>query len=93
MYVFAAMLGVGLICNGLVKPVDSKWFMSADELAEEKRLAHERAVPLGSMPPLPVGSGGQATNAGLVVLAWVAVGLALVWGAYRTLQSVVRLFN
>jgi MFS family permease len=93
MYLFAAMLGVGLICNGLVKPVDSKWFMSADELAAEKRLAHERAVPLGSISSLPVGSAGQATNAGLVVVAWVAVGLALVWGAYRTLQSVVKLFT
>ena len=37
------MLVIGLICNLLVRPVADKWFMSDEELAEEQRLAHEKA--------------------------------------------------
>src|SRR5262249_16881160 len=34
MYVLCAMLVAGLICNWLVKPVDPKWHMSAEEVAD-----------------------------------------------------------
>ena len=43
MYILVRMLVVGLICNLLVRPLDKKWFMTDAELAEEKRLAHEKA--------------------------------------------------
>jgi MFS family permease len=91
MYILVGMLVVGLICNLLVKPLDAKWFMNDKELAEEKRLAHEKAIDSEV-----VRSGDtQATDAVspmVVVLAWVAVGLPLTWGVYRTLQSVAKFF-
>ncbi len=91
MYILVGMLVVGLICNLLVKPLDAKWFMNDKELAEEKRLAHEKAIASEV-----VRSGDtQATDAVspmVVVLAWVAVGLQLTWGVYRTLQSVAKFF-
>jgi MFS family permease len=91
MYILVGMLVVGLICNLLVKPLDAKWFMNDKELAEEKRLAHEKAIASEV-----VRSGdAQATDAVspmVVVLAWVAVGLPLTWGVYRTLQSVAKFF-
>ena len=34
MYILCAMLIAGLICNYLIKPVDPKWHMSADEVAK-----------------------------------------------------------
>ena len=90
MFILVGMLVVGLLANLLVRPVDKKHFMTPDELAEEKRLAHDRAaasdVGPGTMtfhrtPPL------------LVVLAWAAVGLPLAWGIYRTGLSVAKFFN
>jgi hypothetical protein len=33
MYVLCPMLVVGLICNVLVRPVNSKWYMSAEDVA------------------------------------------------------------
>jgi hypothetical protein len=33
MYILCAMLAAGLICNYLVKPVASKWYMSSDAVA------------------------------------------------------------
>jgi len=85
------MLVVGLICNLLVKPLDAKWFMNDEELAQEKRLAHEKAIASEV-----VRSGDdQATDTVspmVVALAWLAVGLPLAWGVYRTLQSVAKFF-
>ncbi|OYT90242.1 MAG: MFS transporter [Burkholderiales bacterium PBB3] len=89
MYILVGMLVVGLICNLLVRPLDNKWFMTDSELAVEKKLAHERAAAseVGSSS-----GGSDSTPLGLVVFAWLAVGLPLAWGVYRTLQSVAKFF-
>lgn len=90
MYILVGMLVIGLIANLAIRPVADKWFMTDAELAEEKRLAHERAAAteVGSGP----GSNG-ATPAVVVVLAWAAVGIPLIWGVYRTLLSTAKFFN
>ncbi len=90
MYILVGMLVIGLICNLLVRPVADKWFMSDAELAEEKRLAHEKAS--ASEMAAAAGS-GSATPAALVALAWVAVGIPLAWGVYKTLINVGKFFN
>jgi MFS family permease len=89
MYILVGMLVVGLICNLMIKPINEKWFMSSEELAEEKRLAHDRAVAAEVTGP---GSGGT-TSPAIVALAWAAVSIPLAWGVYRTLQSVSKFFN
>jgi hypothetical protein len=78
-----------LICNLLIKPVDQKHFMTDAELAEEKRLAHDKAVSM------EVGSGSgvaSTTPVWVVYAAWTAVGIPLAWGIYRTLIVVGRFF-
>lgn len=91
MYILVGMLLVGLVCNLLIRPVDPKYFMSEQELAEEKRVAHPAS------PVCELSAGAPAIQAcgsrALVVLAWVAVGLPLGWGIYRTMLSVVALFH
>ena len=91
MYILVGMLVVGLICNLLVKPLDDKWFMSADELAHEKRLAHEKAIASEVVRSGEV-SDSDAVSPVVVVLAWAAVGIPLAWGVYRTLLSVAKFF-
>lgn len=88
MYILVGMLVVGLICNLLVKPLDDKWFMSDAELAEEKRLAHERAA--ASELQRDGAAGADSVSTVVVVLAWLAVGVPLAWGVYRTLLSVAK---
>src|SRR6185295_5133301 len=44
MYILVGMLVIGLIANLSIRPIADKHFMSDDELAAEKRLAHERSV-------------------------------------------------
>ncbi|WP_066269734.1 OFA family MFS transporter [Hydrogenophaga palleronii] len=89
MYILVGMLVLGLICNLLVRPVNAKYFMTASELAEEKRLAHDRAAA----SDVGQGSGGaDRTSPVMVWLAWAAVGIPLAWGVYRTLLSVTKFF-
>ncbi len=89
MYILVGMLVVGLVCNLLVKPLDDKWFMTADELAQEKLLAHEKAMA-SELVRREEASGSDAVHPMVVVLAWAAVGIPLAWGVYRTLLSVAK---
>ncbi len=89
MYILVGFLVIGLICNLAVRPLAAKWFMTPEELAEEKRLAHDRAVA----SEVGQGSGvAEKTPASIVIIAWAVVGIPLAWGVYRTLQSVSKFF-
>ena len=90
MYILVGMLVVGLIANLMIRPVADKHFMSDEELAHEKKLAHERAAAA----EVGAGSGAAtATPTAVVALAWLAVGLPLAWGVYKTLLSVGKFFH
>jgi hypothetical protein len=75
----------------LIRPVADKWFMTEAELAEEKRLAHDRAIAA------EVGTGVSGstgvTSPLTIALAWAAVGIPLAWGVYKTLISAAKFFN
>ena len=45
MYILAGFLVLGFMCNLLVRPVADKYFMTDEELAHEKNLAHDRLAP------------------------------------------------
>ncbi len=90
-YGLAAMLVVGLIANLLVRPVADKYFMSDEELAHEKQLAHERSLAAANG-----GAGGDGdgrSSPALAVLAWLAVGIPLLYGISVTLQKSAVLFR
>ena len=91
MYILVVFLAIGFIANLLVKPVAEKWFMTDAELAEERRLAHERAAAAEVV-------GGAAVDATpsspvTLVLAWAVVGIPLAWGVYITLSNAAKFFN
>ncbi|MEI7744569.1 MAG: OFA family MFS transporter, partial [Chloroflexota bacterium] len=96
MYILVAMLGIGLIANLLVRPVAARHFMTPEELAEEKRLAHDQVPVGGEAANGPDGvepPAGRPTSRVLVLLAWTAVGLPLAWGLVRTLASASKLLG
>ena len=92
MYVLAALIVAGLICNALVRPISGKYFMNEHELAAERKLAHERdsASVQGAGGH---GGGAVASNPALVATAWMAVGIPLMLGIWITLQKAVVLFR
>jgi MFS family permease len=97
LYILASFLLLGLICNLLVRPVADRHFMSDEELAGERAKAHESMAANAST--VAGGSAGFGSNGALqkassvgVVLAWLAVGLPLLWGVWMTLTKALPLF-
>jgi len=88
MYILMGMLVIGLIANLLIRPVADKWFMTDAELAEEKRLAHEKAIS----SVVKGEAGHEHTSILTVILAWGFVVIPLAWGVYKTFLSAMKLF-
>ncbi len=86
MYILCAMLIAGLVCNYLVKPVDPKWHMSADEVAKVQAGKSANGIQTGSFG---IGTGGLDAKAALF---WAFVGIPLAWGVYKTLESAAKIF-
>jgi MFS family permease len=78
MLVLAGLLVVGLICDLAVRPVAAKWFT-----------ARQPAVAPGAAPRAPVAHSGLGATA---ILAWLAVGLPLLWGFWQTVLKAAGLF-
>jgi hypothetical protein len=60
MYVLCSMLIVGLICNLLVKPVNPKWYMSAEEVTA---LQARGAIATTQSGSFGIGKGGFSFGA------------------------------
>ena len=88
MYILCGMLVAGLICNFLIKPVNPKWNMSAEEVARLQAASakSEAAIQHGSFG---IGKGGVDFRA---VLFWLFVGVPLGWGVWKTLESASKIF-
>ncbi|TYL93453.1 OFA family MFS transporter [Bradyrhizobium rifense] len=87
MYILCAMLIAGLICNYLIKPVDSKWYMSEAEVS--KLQASTPGANAGQSGSFGIGTGGLD---GKAALFWAFVAIPLAWGVYKTLQSAWNIF-
>lgn len=89
MYILAGMLVIGVIANAMVKPLDSKWFMSDKEVAklQAKTAATAHQGPTGSFG---IGKGGLDAKA---AAAWAVVGIPILWGIWITMQKTAALFG
>ncbi|MBV8962617.1 MAG: OFA family MFS transporter [Hyphomicrobiales bacterium] len=88
LYILASLLVIGLICNALVRPVASKWFMRDEEVA---------ALQAKSAAAAAVSGGSQGIGKGTVdakaIIAWLVVGIPILWGVWKTLDSAVAIFH
>lgn len=87
MYILAGFLALGLIANAMVRPVDKKWFMSAEEVAALQSRGQTAIVERGSFG---IDRGRFDLTA---VLAWAAVGIPIAWGVWTTAGNVAALFR
>ncbi|MGZ8252670.1 MAG: OFA family MFS transporter, partial [Methylophilaceae bacterium] len=87
-YVLAGMMVIGFIANLLVRPVADKYFMSPAELAEEKRIAHEKTVV--TTEDASAAGGG---NKPLAIVMWLLVLIPISFGIWSTLQKAWILFH
>jgi hypothetical protein len=87
MYILCAMLVAGLICNHLIKPVNPKWHMSADDVARLQSTSTKSAAGVQS-GSFGIGKGGLDAKAALF---WAFVGIPLAWGVWQTLVSALKI--
>jgi MFS family permease len=83
LYIMAALLVVGLLCNLMVRPVAERFHM--------KSVAH--TAPTTATAAVSVASAPVDSAALLVALAWALVGVPLLWGVYETLLNAMKLFD
>jgi MFS family permease len=93
MYVLAGLVLVGVLLNTMIRPLADKHFMTDAELAEEKKLAHERDISTMTGTRAGGSNGGVATSPIVTVFAWAAVGIPLMFGIWVTLQKASVLFK
>ncbi len=84
-WVLACLLGVGLLATLAVRPVAAKYFMSDQELEDERQIAHEVTIPVFSSED------GQSSTTALI-FSWVAVGIPILYGVFVTVEKTVILF-
>lgn len=88
LYLLAGLLVLGLLCNLAVQPVAARYFMSAEQLEQERRLAHETSS--AGPPPAGIAAG---RGSWVLLPAWLAVGAPLIWGIWTTLGKAAQLFR
>ena len=88
MYILAGMLVAGFLCNFFIKPVDSRWHMKEEEVAA-----------LQARPTSTVGAQGGSYGIGrggldgAAAVAWLIVGVPILWGVWITLSKALVLFK
>jgi MFS family permease len=90
MYVLAGLLGIGLLCNLLIRPVAERNFMTPAEAAQLD--ADQRAANAAGAGSSAAGS-SEPSPTWLVLAAWLAVGIPIAWGVWITLQKAAVLFG
>ncbi len=86
LYILAGLLVVGLILDLLVRPVNPKYYMSAEQLAREKALQHEDRMQ---------GDAEHAARGGFGLagfLAWAAIGIPFLIGVAIAIEKAAALF-
>ncbi len=87
LYILVGLLFLGLISNALVKPVEEHYYMTDKELEAERRVSHD--MPADHVIAA-VQAGGISPK---LILAWLAVGMPILWGVSQTLIKASVLFR
>jgi hypothetical protein len=74
------------VCNLLIRPVNPKHYMTAEQLAREKALQHEDRT-IGDAQLAARGNFGLAG-----FLSWAAIGIPFLIGVYIAAQKAAALF-
>ena len=90
MYVLAAMLLGGLLCNLLVRPVNERHYMTDEQLAAERAHAHAQ---VRTVQPAPAAAAAVTSSPALLLVAWTAIAIPLAWGVWITLSKSLALFR
>jgi MFS family permease len=89
-YILCGLLLIGVVLNWMVKPVDESKYMTDAQLEAERRIGHQRAAGNGAGASM---ANGAPVSKGVVLVAWLLVGIPLAWGVMSTLGKAAALFK
>jgi len=89
--ILALLLILGFVLNFFVKPLDSKHFMSESELKKEKDIAAKKDSDNALL--VSKGKSNQAVQKLILPIAWIVVGLPILWGISNALQKGIIIFH
>jgi MFS family permease len=84
-YVLTGLLAAGFLCNTMVRPVKAKW-----HIEEHAGKIPGHAKGFAARADCGIGRGGLDA---IAVLAWMAVGIPLFWGVWKTLENAAKIFS
>jgi MFS family permease len=99
LYVLAGLLLIGFLCNLAMRSVAERYYMTEEELAAERKLAHEanasnKMKARSQMAKEPQNHKRPSRLSWVLVgIAWMLVGVPLLWGILITLEKAVVLFR
>jgi MFS family permease len=85
LYILCGLLALGLLFNLLVRPVAKKHYMTDAQLDAERRLAHEPGERITVDDGLTAMRMRHGNHRALLI-AWLFVGIPLVWGIWITVE-------
>lgn len=87
----ALLLVLGFILNYFVKPLDSKHFMSDAELAKEKEVAAKKDADNKLIGQ--ISDSNPVLQKMILPIAWIVVGVPLIFGILNALQKGIIIFQ
>ena len=88
LYILAGFLALGFIANMLIGPLAARWSMGRAEVAALE--VKGSVTTLESTGSFGIGRGGLD---GAAVVAWLLVGLPILWGVWITLSKALIIFK
>ena len=89
LYIMACFLVIEFFFALLIRPVNSKYYMTEEEVKAVKAALEEKvakAQASGVVPP------AKPTSGGTMVICWLIVGIPLVWGIYQVALQTAKMF-
>ena len=89
LYIMAAFLCCGFVCAFLIKPVNSKHYMTDEQLKAVQNKLNEKIAHAQESGEKKV---DKPTSPAKVALAWAVVGIPLAYGIYETILQTAKMF-
>lgn len=89
LYIMACFLVAEFFFAIMIRPVNSKYYMTEEEVHAVKAALDEKVMKAqasGVVPP------AKPTSMGTLVICWLIVGIPLVWGIYQVALQTAKMF-
>ncbi len=90
LYLMSAILVVGGILTFLVRPVNSKFYMTEEEVKAVQAKLNDKIAHAQESGDVPV---QKATSPAKLIGAWVIVGIPLAYGIWQTVLQTIKMFQ